>query len=441
MREIAIWAFIIVSIPMVFRRPLIGLIIYLCANIIRPEMLFWGGSGASYFFRVYYFMILLACFFKGTFTVYRKVFQREYILMLWLVSGVIISAVFSQYVVFRQDYYITEIVKNMGIIALMYMLTDDYADIVRIQNAMLGCFAFLGIWGIEQQLRGNERLEGLGGNAWGDSNGVAAVFVLFLPVALAMAFSAEKRRNFWIALGVAGVMVALVIGTKSRGGLLGLLAGLFCFGFYSRNTLKTLKIAFILALIIIPFAADSYFERMKTIQVSDSEDMEGSARSRLILWQAGLMVFADNPLLGTGYMTYPEAKMKYENNFLYLEDNFRNNVFRKENKKVTHNAYIQMLSDCGLLGALPFFLLVTGGVFRGFWSRKRLKVLNNKDRQLILICGLSAGITGFAVCIFFINAASLLFLYVQLGIIGILCRMVSLESNNAAGALGNNSLA
>jgi O-antigen ligase len=423
LREIVFILVIIASIPFVFRRPIIGLTIYLCANIIRPEMIFWGGGGGAYFFKTYYILTFTSCFINGTFTRPGKIFQKEYLLMLWLFVGIVVSALFSQFVIYRQDYYIIEIAKDFGLIAIMYLLVDTYADIKKIQNVMIGCFAFMGVWGMEQLMRGNERLEGLGGSSWGDSNGVAAVFVLFLPVALALAFSAEKRRDYWLALCAVGIMIALIIGTKSRGGLLGMTACLVAYGYFSRKGFKIIKVVLVLALIILPFAADSYFERMKSIQVTDNENMESSAKSRIILWQAGLMVFADNPLIGTGFMTYPEAKMRYEGKFSYLENNFREWVFRREAKKVTHNSYIQMLADCGLVGATPFVLLVIGGIQKGFWARRKLIEKHYNDRILILMCGACAGVTGFAVCIFFIDAMASTFLYVQLGIIGLLYRM------------------
>jgi O-antigen ligase len=165
---------------------------------------------------------------------------------------------------------------------------------------------------------------------------------------------------------------------------------------------------------------------LKTLEaVSDNENLEGSARSRFILWEAGLLVFSENPLLGTGFLTYPEAKMKFEENFSYLESDFRQWVFRKEEKKVTHNTYIQMLSDCGLIGAVPFFLLVAGGIGAGFRARRLLRESPQNSVQLLWLAGLSAGVTGLSVCIVTIDSVLLPFLYVQLVVVGILSRTIS----------------
>ena len=106
--------------------------------------------------------------------------------------------------------------------------------------------------------------------------------------------------------------------------------------------------------------------------------------------------------------------MKYEDQFLDLDEEFRDSIFRNENKKVTHNTYIQLLSDCGLLGAVPFMLLVGGGIFRGLQARRLLRVIPGKDAELICLSGISAGITGYAVCILSIDAVLDIQLYLQL---------------------------
>jgi O-antigen ligase len=296
----------------------------------------------------------------------------------------------------------------------------------------------MAVWGIDQHFRGNERLEGLGGYAWGDSNGVAAMFTLFLPVALAKAFASETRKQYWISLGIAALMVALIVCTQSRSGLVGLIVSLVVLAFFSRSTIKVAKIVAVLAVAAMPFATLQYINRMNTM--AGGEDFQSSASDRITLWRAGLHVFADNPLVGTGFMTFPEAKMKYEDRFQYLDDNFRESIFRTDNKKVAHNTYIQLLSDCGLIGALPFLLLLGGGITLGLKARRMLRNSPEYSAELLWISGLCAGIAGFAVCIFSIDAALSVELYVQIVLATILYRIImnkAAEQESALSAAGN----
>lgn len=438
MREWILLVLVVISIPFVLKRPFWGIAIYLGANIVRPEMLFWGSSRGSYVFMVYYIAIVVGIFLHNGFGKICQAVQRETLLLAWLLAAIFLSVVLAQYPIFRGYYYVFELLKAFGICAILYLLINDFEDFRRIQNVLLGCFAFLAVWGIDQHFRGNERLEGLGGSAWGDSNGVAAMFILFLPVALAKAFASETRKQYWISLGIAVLMVAIIVCTQSRSGLIGLIVSLAMLAFFSRNTLKVAKIVAILTVAALPFATIQYIDRMNTM--AGGEEFQSSAKDRITLWKAGLMVFADNPLIGTGFLTFPEAKMKYEDRFLYLDDEFRESIFRTNNSKVTHNTYIQLLSDCGLIGAIPFVLLLGGGIALGVKARRMLRDSSEHSAELLWISGLSAGMAGFAVCILSIDATMEIAIYVQIVLAAILYRIIlgkAAEQESVLSAPGN----
>lgn len=421
MRELILLALVVISIPIVLKRPIWGITIYLAATIIRPEMLFWGGNSGSYVFMVYYLTTFAGLFLQGYWQKIGRIMHWEFFLMLWLLGAILLSMELAQFPAFREYYYFFELLKGFVLCATLYLLVNDFDDFKKVEVVMLCCFGLLAIWGIDQHFRGNERLEGLGGSAWGDSNGVAATFILFLPAALSLAFTSEKRKQYWIGLGIAGLMVALVICTKSRSGLIGLAIALASFGYFSRNMFKIAKITIILAIVALPFATQQYLERMNTM--AGTSDFRQSALDRISMWKAGLYIFADNPLVGTGFLTFPEAKMRYEDRFQHLDHDFRASLFRIENKKVTHNTYIQLLSDTGLLGALPFALLVSGGIMLGVKARRLLRSVSEHNKELLWVSGLCAGITGFAVCILSIDAVQSIAMYVQIILATILYRI------------------
>lgn len=426
MREIILLLLVILSVPFVLKNPLWGVAIYIGGNIVRPEMLFWGGKGGAYFFTVYFILIIVASAYQGLFSKTGRLANREYLLMVWLFLAVWVSYEFAQYPVFRGDYYVVEMLKGFVICGFIYLTVDEFSEVRFLLNVLIGCFGFLGVWGIDQHFRGNERLEGLGGYAWGDSNGVATVFVLFLPVALAKLLTSKNRRERWLSLGIVAIMVILIVCTQSRAGLLGLVVCLTSYGFYTRKIHKIAQVSLLVALLALPFATGAYMDRMKTME--SGETLDGSARSRFILWQAGLMIFADNPLFGTGFLTYPEAKMQYENRFSDIDEQFKDWVFRNQEKKVTHNTYIQIMSDCGLLGAIPYFLLISGGVLAGFRARRLLVSCPEKGEQVNWLAGLGAGITGFAVCIITLDTLLVTFPFFLLVLTGVLSRAITRDT-------------
>ncbi len=422
MRELILLLFVLISVPLTLKRPLGALIIYLGATVIRPEMLFWGGTSGSYVFMVFYLTLLVGLFLKGDLLQVGKLMQREFLLLLWMLGAILLSIQLAQYPVYRNYYYFFELLKGFGLCAALYLLVKDFDDFKRIQFTLLGCFTFMAVWGIDQHFRGNDRLEGLGGSAWGDSNGVAAIFILFLPAALTLAITAKSRKQFWGGVAVAGLMVALIICTKSRSGLIGLSVALAMYAFFSRKMVRVAGIVILLGMAALPFATEHYLDRMGTM--AEPGGFEQSARDRIAMWRSGLMIFADNPLVGTGFMTFPEAKMNYEDRFSDLDSRFRASLFRTQDKKVTHNTYIQMLSDTGLLGATPFFLFMAGALSLGIKARRLLLHHVPQQRELLWLSGLCAGIAGFAVCILSLDAIMSLELYIQIVLAHILFRLI-----------------
>lgn len=432
MRELFLLILVLISIPFVLKRPLWALILYLAATVVRPEMIFWGSTSGSYVFMVYYLLLLTGLFLKGDLLKAGQIFQREFILLLWLLGAVFLSIQLAQYPVYREYYYFFELVKGFGLCAALYLIVKEFDDFKKIQIVLLSCFSIMAIWGIEQHFRGNDRLEGLGGSAWGDSNGVAATFILFMPVALAFAFAARNRKQFWLGLFITALMTSLIVCTKSRSGLIGLSIALIMFGCYSRNMIPTIKITAFLVLIALPFATQQYLDRMNSM--TEEGGFKQSASDRIAMWEAGLLVFAHNPLTGTGFLTFPEAKMNFVDHFADLDDAFRDELFRAENKKVTHNTYIQLLSDTGLVGATPFILFIAGGIALGLKARRLLRKHSEYREELLWISGVGAGITGFAVCIMTIDAAMSLELYIQVILATILYRMVIVKLQKTTAA-------
>lgn len=412
MRSIVFWALIVILLPVIFRRPFWGVVLYSALNIIRPEMLFWGGSaGAKSLIIIICITILGAIFNSPNFSI-KAIMRRELLLILWLYIALIVSIVLSQYEVPMAYYYANEIIKLFVLCLLLTVLLDNYEKVIRYENALLLCIVLLGIWGIDQHFRGNVRLEGLGGRAWGDSNGVAAMFVLFFPLAFHKLFYSEDTKIKLIGFVSTVIIILLIIFTQSRGGLLGLIACSSVLILRSKYKMKIMIIAAFMAVIILPFISQDYTSRMSTMQ--SEETLDFSAKSRLILWQAGLKVFGDNPIFGTGFLSYPIAKMQYEDEFFHLDPDVRSGVFRTYRPKVTHNTYIQVLSEGGLFAAIPYFLLVFGTFQKNRTVRKEYPLTGKNKDMFILLSNVEAGIIGFCVCIIFIDSITAVFLPVQI---------------------------
>ncbi|MFQ5750682.1 MAG: O-antigen ligase family protein, partial [bacterium] len=411
-REIFFWVLFFLSLGVIWRKPFWGVVFYAAINIIRLEMLVWGGTYISKAYFILFAVILFAAFLNSPKFRVKYALRPPLLFILWLYIALIVSIELSPFEMERAYYYANEIFKIFLFCFLITVLVNDDRKIKRFEDVLLLCIVLLGIWGIQQHFRGNTRLEGMGGHAWPDSNGVAAMFVLFFPLAVNKIVISKDFKTKLLGIVSTMVVVLLIIFTQSRGGFLALLV---C-SLYLILTAKKRVIIMLLAVFVIlgavPFIGKDFKNRMSTMGGMDS--MDDSGKSRLILWQAGLMVFRDNLIFGTGFLSYPLAKMKYEGNFNYLDPEFRSAVFRIRRPKVTHNTYIQILSDGGLFAAVPLFLLILGTFWKNRVIRKKFPQIEVNQEMYAMLSAIEAGLIGFCVAIMFMDALTNVFFIVQI---------------------------
>jgi O-antigen ligase len=413
MRAMLFYAFLPFVAYLGIKRPFWGLAIYLAANIIRPEMIFWGGNTGSVIFKVSIGSTLLGFFLQG-----QRFFEpwktRDLWLMLWIWLAVMASLHFATIPLAPRAWDYAEEFLKMSLLAwLLLGLVKQKGEILKMADFTLLITSLLALWGWEQSFRGNERLEGLGGRAFGDSNGVAAFAVLFFPIALHKLLTATERRDKIFGMAATVLIGMLVVFTQSRGGFLGLAMGTF-YLFYLTPKKKQLVLGMLLMVALAsPFIANSYLERLSTIQ-ADEETQDLSAGSRPVLWRAGWYIFQENPLFGVGLLNYKWAKMNHKETFRgSVDERLLDYTFQEY--KVGHSTWFcQLLAEGGLVLTIPYLWLLFGFFLAARRLRAGLKVADEDKKLLYLLFGIEAGIFGHCVSISFIDSLLVIFLPVHL---------------------------
>jgi len=218
-------------------------------------------------------------------------------------------------------------------------------------------------------------MTGGGGRVWGPSGGMlegnnelAVALVMLLPMVY---FLRQTETNKWVrrALMVSGVaMVFSVLGSQSRGALLGLLAMSVFLGLKGKYPVRTSLGLVIFVALAIGFMPDSWSGRMESIR---SYQADNSAMSRIWTWTTLWNAALDRPLIGAGFGADNAVVFgKYaplDGDFAV----FRGSVF------VAHSIYFQMLGEHGFVG-LGLFLLL--GLVTWF-SAGRLARLTKDDPE------------------------------------------------------------
>jgi O-antigen ligase len=252
------------------------------------------------------------------------------------------------------------------------------------------------------------RVGGAVGGIFGNPNDLALNMVSFMPAALMVAMtrrhSALRRLT---AAGIAALMLATVIFTKSRGGALGLAAMLAALLFLSRRIRPGLAVVTVVAILLaVPFAPASFWNRMATItdEQQDKTQFTGSAEARRVVMEEGVEAFFARPMTGVGAGQFKNY----------------NPPGRKEPWRETHNAIIQVAAETGIFGLVAFIFLMVRGATVTLRTRRMLTrrtrrgdgdplklTMSDDDRRAVYagVTALSAGLIGWFVCSLFASVA------------------------------------
>jgi O-antigen ligase len=186
--------------------------------------------------------------------------------------------------------------------------------------------------------------------------------------------TAFDSKSIWLAMAVC-LMLAGLLSSLSRSGLLGALAGLAFFAWISRRRLTARRAGLaIVGLAVLLVIATTYADMGALATRLEGSFSEGVA-SRLSIWRQTWPVVRDFWPLGTGAGTYQAVMVLYQtmSRFFYISH--------------ADNEFLQILTEGGLLLGVPVaFAIVAGGRL----ASKRLR----EDRTAIfwLRAGAAAGI-------------------------------------------------
>lgn len=210
------------------------------------------------------------------------------------------------------------------------------------------------------------------GVKFGDNNYYAMVLASAIPLLYYLARHLERRLLQLGAYGVMTLMVMAVIATKSRGGLLCLLAiGFWIVLASSRKFLGMMVLAAAAGLVVVTAPA-SWFERMNTMKTADED---GSFMGRVAAWRKSTAIALENPVFGGGIFAVQAPT---------LVEKFRNAPglmgwvdAPDSGALAAHSIYFQVMGDQGFVG----FLIFVGMLLNGFVTRREIVSRLKRVRQ------------------------------------------------------------
>jgi len=205
------------------------------------------------------------------------------------------------------------------------------------------------------------------GSFLGDGNDFALSLNIILPFSIYLFLTVKSffKRYFYAAFSI--LLVLSIIGTSSRGGTLTLIALLLYFWWKSSRKMLGAIAVTILAVTVLAFAPQNYFERMETIS---EYHQDGSAMGRIMAWKAATKMGMDHPFLGVGAGHF-SVKFGLE----YRPEGFG----RTELPWLTaHSQYFLALGELGIPGLI---FIVAFFFFNLKRNNQLIKVLNKNFKN------------------------------------------------------------
>lgn len=361
MRDVFLLLMVFSTIPMIFLRPHVGILAWCWISYMNPHRLAWGFA--------YDFPVAMVI---GIATLMAWVLSKEpKKLQINFVSGLLLTFVFWMSVAnlfaMVPDLAFEKWTQSAKILLMTFvtmMLMGTRERLHALVWVAVISLAFFGIkGGVFTILKGAEfRVWGPPGSFIADNNALAMALVMMLPLVRYLQLHTESKL---IRLGLYAAMILIafsIIGSQSRGAFLGASAMVVFLIAKSRQRVLLGMIVVAFLVIAAIFVPRTWIDRMRTIE---TYEQDGSALSRLEVWEFAIKVAHDHPIVGGGF------RVSYDDNIYlkYMPD------ARKGKGRNYHSVYFEILGELGYVG-LSIYLAVLLAVWRS--GSRTIAMTNNR---------------------------------------------------------------
>ena len=201
------------------------------------------------------------------------------------------------------------------------------------------------------------------------------VMMLFLGMGFLTSFY-PRRTICWISIPIIAISLLL---TKSLGGILSFIITFLLFIFYlifyllpnfgfKKNTLRIASLSITLGLFIFIFLS-SFFIWHRLPNLFNPSNPNNSIVQRFYYWKASLNMIKDSPLTGVGWRKFGALYEFYKPPLANISH-------------YSHNVFLQIMAEAGLLGLLVFLWIIF------LFFQRGISVIKSNDEQQGLRIGL-----------------------------------------------------
>lgn len=337
------------------RHPIYGLYFYLAATYVFPPGRWWGYIfGETRWSLIAAGVTMLAVFFHRGKLQVKPVWLANTPAMVFALYAGWMCIQYPLVLDVETHFRGTSIfVKSLAAFWFVYKIVDTKE---RARDALLAHLLGCGLLGILAYVSGRslgDRLDGVGGPGIDDANTLGMYFATGALVGLGLILTEGGWRR-WLSLACIVIVMEGMVLVNTRGAFLGLVAGGLVLALVKAKTHRRLfwSLAFVGLIGLASIVDQKFVDRMWSIEkiASDSDEIDTSARSRIVVMQAQWRMFFDYPL-GSGHRGTETLSSRYlDREWLAFNSS-------GEGARSSHNTFMTALVEQGVLGASLFVWL------------------------------------------------------------------------------------
>ncbi len=384
MRDIIIAVGLIGLIPLILRRPYIGVMVWTWIAILNPHREAFGFSSQL---RPN-LLIVLVTLISFALSSERKAWPGGKISIVFIVFilWTTLTSALAPDPATSFEFYSDFVIKmTLHMVILMIVINSQHRLI-----SLVWCFALsLGYHAVKISLVTVKsgfvigRFTGFGpaDTMIDDRNHFAVAMLMLAPILFFLWKHAANHimRN----AALAGMICCFlsVIGSFSRGGMMTMIAMLLVLWLRTKKKFVSAGVLAVGATLLISFAPTSFKERIGTAidqfgesesRFADEKQLDESFCLRIASWQVGWDMTMDSPVIGNGLRAIQNPNIATA----YLRESACNNSPDYE-VRAAHNMYVEVLSDSGFVGLGLFLTILLGSIVH--CSRIIGRTKNNPD--------------------------------------------------------------
>jgi len=340
MRDVLVTLLVFASLPYIFKRPSIGMVMWIWISVMNPHTQGWGFA-RDFPFAAIIAVVTVAAMFTNSHRRYRLPLTPVTVTFMLFIGWMCVTSVFAMHPeeVWAQ---LIKVIKITGMTLVVLMLMRKRSHVEWMVWTVVVSIGYYGTKGGLFTIRsgGQYRVWGPIGTFIDGNNEIALALVMTIPL---MYYLHGLIVNKWgkRAMIAAMLLCALAsLGSYSRGAAIAMGAMLLFLWLKGKN-----KLSFgVVMLCVIPFALlfmpEQWHSRIDTI---NEYQEDASAMGRINAWQMAFNLANDRPL-GGGFI-------------IYEPDVFELYAPVPQDVHAAHSIYFQVLGEHGWVGLALYLTL------------------------------------------------------------------------------------